>query len=148
MSVNKWPFCTYLLTSLWFSVTNKFRNKCWYCEKKTNHISIWIFIIDVMKGVDLSTHLKVVFYMKRWIPYFLFLLISAYSMVSNMVDWQRYRATSEGKRHRANQGSNFLEGCFNNRDIVRAPVQFRREGQSQEWLISLWLSWIVISLHM
>ena len=34
-------------------------------EKKTNHMSIWIFIINVMKGVSLSTHLKVVFYMKR-----------------------------------------------------------------------------------
>ena len=37
-------------------------------REKTNHISIWIFIINVMKGVSLSTHLKVVFYMKRWIP--------------------------------------------------------------------------------
>ena len=68
MSVNKWPFCTYLLTSLSFSVTNKFRNKCWSWEKKTNHILIWIFIINVMKGVSLSTYLKVVFYMKSWIP--------------------------------------------------------------------------------
>ena len=67
MSVNKCLFCTYFLMSLSFSVTNKFRNKCWSWEKKTNHISIWIFIINVMKGVSLSTHLKVVFYMKRWI---------------------------------------------------------------------------------
>ena len=37
-------------------------------REKTNHISIWIFIINVMKGVSLSTHLKVVFYMKCWIP--------------------------------------------------------------------------------
>ena len=37
-------------------------------ERKTNHISIWIFIINVMKIVSLSTHLKVIFYMKRWIP--------------------------------------------------------------------------------
>ena len=37
-------------------------------REKTNHISIWIFIINVMKGVSLSTHLKVIFYMKRWIP--------------------------------------------------------------------------------
>ena len=34
-------------------------------REKTNHISIWIFTINVMKGVSLSTHLKVVFYMKR-----------------------------------------------------------------------------------
>ena len=32
--------------------------------EKTNYISIWIFITNVMKGVSLSTHLKVVvFYM-------------------------------------------------------------------------------------
>ena len=37
-------------------------------REKTNHISIWIFIINVMKGVSLSTYLKVVFYLKRWIP--------------------------------------------------------------------------------
>ena len=36
--------------------------------EKTNHISIWIFIINVTKGVSLSTHLKIVFYVKRWIP--------------------------------------------------------------------------------
>ena len=34
---------------------------------KTNYISIWIFIINVVKGVSLSTHLKVVFYMKHWL---------------------------------------------------------------------------------
>ena len=34
-------------------------------REKTNYISIWIFIINVMKGVSLSTHLKVVFHMKR-----------------------------------------------------------------------------------
>ena len=56
MSFNEWPFFTYLLTSLWVSVTSKFRNKCWSWEKKKNHISIWIFIITVMKGVSLSTH--------------------------------------------------------------------------------------------
>ena len=37
-------------------------------REKTNHISIWIFIINIMKGVSLSTHLKAVFYMKCWIP--------------------------------------------------------------------------------
>ena len=35
------------------------------------------------------------------------------------------------KLHRTNQGSNFLGGSFNNRDNVRAPVQFRRESQPQ-----------------
>ena len=34
-------------------------------RETTNRILIWIFIINVMKGVSLSTHLKVVFYMKR-----------------------------------------------------------------------------------
>ena len=37
-------------------------------REKTNHILIWIFIINVRKEVSVSTHLKVVFYMKRWIP--------------------------------------------------------------------------------
>ena len=37
-------------------------------REKTNHISIWISIINVMKVVRLSTHLKVVFCMKHWIP--------------------------------------------------------------------------------
>ena len=37
-------------------------------REKANHISIWIFIVNVMKGVSLSTHLKVIFYMKCWIP--------------------------------------------------------------------------------
>ena len=33
--------------------------------------------------------------------------------------------------HRMNQGSHFLESSFSNRDSVRAPIQFRRERQSQ-----------------
>ena len=33
--------------------------------------------------------------------------------------------------HRTNQGSNFLEGSFNNRNNVRATIQFRTEGQPQ-----------------
>ena len=33
--------------------------------------------------------------------------------------------------HRANQGSNFLGDSSSNRDNVRAPIQFRRERQSQ-----------------
>ena len=37
-------------------------------RENKNHILIWIFIINVMKGVSLSTYLKVVFYMKCWIP--------------------------------------------------------------------------------
>ena len=37
-------------------------------REKTNHISIWIFIINVTKGISWSTYLKVVFHMKRWIP--------------------------------------------------------------------------------
>ena len=37
-------------------------------RKKKNRISIWTFIINVMKGISWSTYLKVVFYMKRWIP--------------------------------------------------------------------------------
>ena len=35
------------------------------------------------------------------------------------------------KKHRTNQGCNFLEGTFSNRDNVRAPIQFRRERQLQ-----------------
>ena len=35
------------------------------------------------------------------------------------------------KLHRMNQGSNFLGGSFSNRDNVRTPIQFRREGQPQ-----------------
>ena len=38
---------------------------------------------------------------------------------------------SRKKLHRTNQGSNFLEGCFSNRDNVRDPIQFRRERQPQ-----------------
>ena len=33
--------------------------------------------------------------------------------------------------HRTNQASDFLRGSFRNRGNVRAPVQFRRERQSQ-----------------
>ena len=33
------------------------------------------------------------------------------------------------KLHRTNQGPNFLQGSFSNRDNVRAPIQFRRESQ-------------------
>ena len=36
-------------------------------REKINHISIWIFIINVMKGVSLSTPLIVIFHMKHWI---------------------------------------------------------------------------------
>ena len=35
------------------------------------------------------------------------------------------------KLHRTNQGSNFLGGSFNNRDNVRAPIQFRGKSQTQ-----------------
>ena len=35
------------------------------------------------------------------------------------------------KVHRMNQGSHFLKSSFSNRDSVRAPIQFRRERQSQ-----------------
>ena len=35
------------------------------------------------------------------------------------------------KLHRTNLGSNLLEGSFSNRNNVRAPVHFRREGQFQ-----------------
>ena len=35
----------------------------------------------------------------------------------------------KNKFHRMNQGSNFLEGSFRNRDNVRAPIQFRKESQ-------------------
>ena len=33
------------------------------------------------------------------------------------------------KLHRTNSNSNFLGGSFSNRDNVRTPIQFRREGQ-------------------
>ena len=35
------------------------------------------------------------------------------------------------KLHRMNQGSNFREGTFSNRDNVRAPTYFGRESQPQ-----------------
>ena len=60
-----------------------------------------------------------------------------YSINGCMVDLQRYRATSEERNftepffRKTIQRSNFLGGNFNNRDNVRAPIQFRRESQSQ-----------------
>ena len=33
------------------------------------------------------------------------------------------------KLHTTNSGSHFLGGSFSNRDKVKAPIQFRREGQ-------------------
>ena len=53
MSVNQLPFCTYLLTSLWFSVTNNFRNKCRSWEKKQT-IS-WYGSLQLMSGKDTLT---------------------------------------------------------------------------------------------
>ena len=35
------------------------------------------------------------------------------------------------KRQRKNQGSNFIGGCFSNREIIRPPLKFRRKIQSQ-----------------
>ena len=35
------------------------------------------------------------------------------------------------KLHKTNQGSSFLGCCFSNRNNVRAPIQFRRERESQ-----------------
>ena len=35
------------------------------------------------------------------------------------------------KTHAMNQGFNFLEGMFNNKDNLRAPIQFRRKRQPQ-----------------
>ena len=35
------------------------------------------------------------------------------------------------KLHRTNQGSNFLESSFSNRDNVKAKIQFRRGSQPQ-----------------
>ena len=35
------------------------------------------------------------------------------------------------KLHRMNSGSNFLGGSFSNRDDVRNPIEFRREGHPQ-----------------
>ena len=37
---------------------------------------------------------------------------------------------SKNQLHRTNQVSNFLGGCFSNRDNVRASIQFRSEGLS------------------
>ena len=48
-----------------------------------------------------------------------------------MAVWQIYRDKEQPRRkklHRTKQGSNFLRGSFNNRDNVRAPIQFRRES--------------------
>ena len=39
--------------------------------------------------------------------------------------------TAKRNLYRTNQGSNFLEGSFSNKDNVRAPVKFGRESQSQ-----------------
>ena len=38
---------------------------------------------------------------------------------------------SNFRSNKSRQGSNFLGGSFSNRDNVRAPIQFRREGQPQ-----------------
>ena len=35
------------------------------------------------------------------------------------------------KLQRVDEGSNFVGGSFRNRDIVRAPIHFRRESQPQ-----------------
>ena len=35
--------------------------------------------------------------------------------------------------HRMNEVGNFLGGSFSNRDNVRAPIEFRRENQSQHF---------------
>ena len=35
--------------------------------------------------------------------------------------------------HRINEVGNFLGGSFSNRDNVRAPIEFRRENQSQHF---------------
>ena len=42
------------------------------------------------------------------------------------------------KFDRTSQGSNFLESSFSNRDNSRAPIQFRRERQSQH--LQSWFS--------
>ena len=43
------------------------------------------------------------------------------------------------KFHRTNQGSNFLEGSFSNRDSLRVPIQFIRENQPQHLKICFFL---------
>ena len=48
--------------------------------------------------------------------------------------WQIYGDTENLRRkklQRKNQGSNFLQGSFSNRDNVRAPIQFKRKSQPQ-----------------
>ena len=41
------------------------------------------------------------------------------------------RFYSDAEQPQENKSSNFLGGSFSNRDNVRAPIQFRREGQRQ-----------------
>ena len=41
----------------------------------------------------------------------------------------RYGRFIEIQLYKMNQGSNFLEGSFSNRDHVRASIQFRRKSQ-------------------
>ena len=43
------------------------------------------------------------------------------------------RNLKKKKLHRTNQSSNFLGSSFSSRDNVRAPIQFRRENQSQHF---------------
>ena len=55
-----------------------------------------------------------------------------YSMQSDMLDLERYRATRNfrgNKFHKRNQGSIFLGGNYSNRVNVRAPTQFTRKRQ-------------------
>ena len=49
-------------------------------------------------------------------------------MHGGMVDLRDTQQPRE-KLHRMNQGSNFVGGSFSNRNNVRSPIQFGREGQ-------------------
>ena len=51
------------------------------------------------------------------------------------------------KLHRTSQGSDFLGGSFSNRDNIRAPIQFRRDGQLQHLKRWFFLENIPIHFH-
>ena len=51
------------------------------------------------------------------------------------------------KLHRTNESSNFVGGSFSNRDNVRVPIQFRREGQPKHLKILFFLKNRPIHFH-
>ena len=82
-------------------------------------IKIWVLILACPKVV---TDLKYAWY---------YPLVFHAWMYGRFIKIQSYFRRK--KLHRKNQGSNFLEGSFTNRDNVRDPIQFRIESQPQHF---------------